>query len=1661
MKTGRRLATLIAVVTVLAASGLVSAQEAAAQERTQVEACFGPVADTYVTSQDPDGTFGQETELRVAWWEGSYQSRSYLRFDLSSIPTNANLESATLELYMNYSELEPLSTVIAPAAESWQEDELTWNTRPGGLSVYSAGSHGRAEGWKTWDVTALAQDWISGTLANDGLIVRAEVPSTGAGFAAEEGSDDRWPRLCVTYSAPLLSGSEAADRADEEERLEPELLESDPSAAELAYLINDFTGELEPGYWLVLLGDQESPAGLAGLDPFTGELQFETMVTGSYQFPQIDPARVQQDLNEQVINPDDYLLDEAKFTFIGGGLIAEGNYWLVPHESGELGASLAFPAFEGGVSRIRKSLERVEVLPWFTSEGGRPYYQLGEGLLQQAQTGYQGEVGGTEARPGGRSTPRVPGDWSEAGIEKARQEAASETGATPATSASKALLQDVPVFSQGDTPGCGVFALSMAHQWWSPVDLGIPRDQAYEITQYQGDPGDYGPNLPRHVKDVMDNWDQVDGSYEDFRTTTGRRGSLSDVKFWIDQRQTPVLVFVNSDVRTVGFFDHWVLATGFDDGKNKLHLNNSGAAVGTSNYGTGTVDYGQFTNSYWTGWGGPNHYLAAGEPGDRDVLSVSPLAPQTTGDIEDDEQEQVGNLGLSIGNDDAQEGADSFGDGGGRYATEVVVRYLQGEGLFQSIQEGAFEAHSLAPRDAISFTHTSGLNQGQTVGALTPAEVYLDPGNISPDVSSLGTNEIEIEYYGYDEDDRFHGSETIKVFHYVAGGGCNKDNPKKTPRACYNRVDMPKPVLRRSSRRKTRSFEVTDDDPDGPAVSDFDPSDGASIQDDHSGSISLRAEVGDPFARFWLNVAEVRFSYRVYDAAGVRVVSETKTIVPQQNDVQPYAFDVPRNHWSQGMVGGTIRWSVEADDTDDDRPGDGSTTSSGQLTIHLEDDDTEGPEVTDHEDEVEVITVNQQRKARFTLKAQLDDDTGVLDNDAYPAFYYRWNDSLVSEEFKDGVLVASSDNGWFTATFTTSFDHLSDTLYWRVKARDTDTDRSPSVDQETRWSSTFEGEYPAEFCMTPASLDHDFGVLSNDPQGQSTAAWVFTVGNCGGSSLTAWGSVSQKLQSQTGSTPVCKQDPGHCWLGLSGLPDAGSGGQTLYGGEEQTVTVTLNTTGLGPSVPILNPGEYEGAIEVSWGSGSDSGMMTGTIDAAIPQITVTAPKKGAAWEPGDTHTITWQSMYVPSGTDVMLAIIGPDSEMIDPSASNTGSYRWTVPAAGLQDGQYRVTVNPVGLPTMVGRSEPFWIGNAPPDRPTNQSPPHGASGISSTPTLTASTFSDPNAGDTQQAAQWQIRSDTLGTSQYSNPRWDSGPDTQQLRSATVPTGVLPSRAAAATEVTIVADEYHFRPDHVQVSRGQLVTLTLKNVGSVSHTLYIPELEVSVPLVAPGGRATVTFTPDRVGEFSFYCTVANHQQLGMVGRVEATESVFWWRVRHEDNHGGWSPWSDETRFSTVYEPPMSLPGGLLDFGDVVADFRRFDDLTVTYNPLGRDDLGLGGGGGADAAGSQADEPLRYGGVAFDLTARDEGGDLVTELDDVYTLTLRYEDWQWQNHGVAAESTLNLYWNTGPGWEPILPCDGCSHDRAEDVVVARLDHLTQFALLGKPTASVYVPLVIRER
>jgi internalin A len=73
--------------------------------------------------------------------------------------------------------------------------------------------------------------------------------------------------------------------------------------------------------------------------------------------------------------------------------------------------------------------------------------------------------------------------------------------------------------------------------------------------------------------------------------------------------------------------------------------------------------------------------------------------------------------------------------------------------------------------------------------------------------------------------------------------------------------------------------------------------------------------------------------------------------------------------------------------------------------------------------------------------------------------------------------------------------------------------------------------------------------------------------------------------------------------------------------------------------------------------------------------------------------------------------------------------------------------------------------NSPPNRPSNITPLVLGSGVSLTPVLSTSPFSDPNPSDTHAASQWQI---STYSGDYTNPVFDGGIDTSNLTSITVP-----------------------------------------------------------------------------------------------------------------------------------------------------------------------------------------------------------------------------------------------------------------------------------------------------
>ncbi|MHC4713466.1 MAG: DNRLRE domain-containing protein [Planctomycetota bacterium] len=140
--------------------------------------------DSWVTEDTPDGNFGADEMTHLQY---ATQDRQLHRFDVSSIPMGATINSAVLRIYV-YNVTGGTPTVSAyRLLTHWEEAEVTYNQAAAGTPWGVAGlqadvdyvstaaatsSAVSAAGWCDLDITSLVQQWHSGALTNEGVLLR-------------------------------------------------------------------------------------------------------------------------------------------------------------------------------------------------------------------------------------------------------------------------------------------------------------------------------------------------------------------------------------------------------------------------------------------------------------------------------------------------------------------------------------------------------------------------------------------------------------------------------------------------------------------------------------------------------------------------------------------------------------------------------------------------------------------------------------------------------------------------------------------------------------------------------------------------------------------------------------------------------------------------------------------------------------------------------------------------------------------------------------------------------------------------------------------------------------------------------------------------------------------------------------------------------------------------------------------------------------------------------------------------------------------------------------------------------------------------------------------------------------------------------------------------
>ena len=118
-------------------------------------------------------------------------------------------------------------------------------------------------------------------------------------------------------------------------------------------------------------------------------------------------------------------------------------------------------------------------------------------------------------------------------------------------------------------------------------------------------------------------------------------------------------------------------------------------------------------------------------------------------------------------------------------------------------------------------------------------------------------------------------------------------------------------------------------------------------------------------------------------------------------------------------------------------------------------------------------------------------------------------------------------------------------------------------------------------------------------------------------------------------------------------------------------------------------------------------------------------------------------------------------------------------------------------------------------------------------------------------------------------------------------GIAGDAKAARRSIEVgMGDDMRFKPERIEVRRGETVKFIVHNRGTLLHEFVIgtkkeldehaalmikfPTMEHDEPYMAhvgPGQAGTIVWTFNRAGDFDFACLIAGHYQAGMKGRIQ--------------------------------------------------------------------------------------------------------------------------------------------------------------------------------------------------
>jgi len=188
----------------------------------------GTIQDTYINVNN-ENNYASSNLNTYTWPVDSVANAIVMKFNLSSLPADAQIQSAILSVYMNgvddgggddlydvsvhkvvnhNPDLSRCNGYTYDGSNGWTPNDACYNNVPMAQAdiapAEDSNSINKTYGYKSWNITNMVREWVQNPAANYGLLLNSDsTASSGSNrtFASSEATDPgQRPKLIITYS---------------------------------------------------------------------------------------------------------------------------------------------------------------------------------------------------------------------------------------------------------------------------------------------------------------------------------------------------------------------------------------------------------------------------------------------------------------------------------------------------------------------------------------------------------------------------------------------------------------------------------------------------------------------------------------------------------------------------------------------------------------------------------------------------------------------------------------------------------------------------------------------------------------------------------------------------------------------------------------------------------------------------------------------------------------------------------------------------------------------------------------------------------------------------------------------------------------------------------------------------------------------------------------------------------------------------------------------------------------------------------------------------------------------------------------------------------------------------------------------------------------------